>query len=388
MMSGCWPWNRDSARSERGFTLIELMVALVVSSLLVGMILAIFNRMSIAYRGQQQIAGVQQVLAAARATIEIDAKQAGLGLSQGFRYASDGAAPNPRKPVAVIDSSTGPDQLFFYYADPTTQAAVTGGSLLTATVNVDATTGFAVGDLVVLSKVDTTTSGINGGDANIATYESCVLRIATITAAGPPRFTFETALPWGRTNEDHCTVAPATGMMLYKFIARAYRIDTSTPARAALGPLQQSPKFGGLTGTAADDWTDLAFGFTDIQTALQIYDKTSAPSDSADLDTDPDREWYSGAMQTTLTAQTTVLPAGDGFLQMSISLVARTDREVEGITTAATPTLMDATLPDNNTLGNRASVALPSAVDPALKGSKIYRYTTFVVDLRNLGVGR
>ena len=61
------------------------MVALLVSSLLVGMILAIFSRMSIAYRGQQQIAGVQQVLAAARATIELDAKQAGLEMAAGLQ---------------------------------------------------------------------------------------------------------------------------------------------------------------------------------------------------------------------------------------------------------------------------------------------------------------
>jgi prepilin-type N-terminal cleavage/methylation domain-containing protein len=372
-------------RSERGFTLIELMVALVVSSLLVGMILAIFNRMSLAYRGQQQIAGVQQVLAAARATIELDAKQAGLALSQGFRFANDGAAPTPRMPVRVIDSSTGPDQIYFYYADQTIQAAVTGGSLGTATVEVDSTAGFAVGNLVVLSKVDTITPGIDGGDANIATYESCVLKIATI-GSGPPRFTFDTVLPWGRTGEDHCIAPPAAGMMLYKFIARAYRIDTSTPDRAKIGPLQQSP-FGGLLETAADEWTDLAFGFTDIQTALQIYDKASAPSDSDDADTDPDREWYSGATQQTLTLPGATLPVGDGFLQMSISLVARTDREIEGIATAATPALIDAAFPDNNTRGNRASVPLPSA-DPALQGSRIYRYTTFIVDLRNLGVGR
>ncbi|MEO7734004.1 MAG: prepilin-type N-terminal cleavage/methylation domain-containing protein, partial [Kofleriaceae bacterium] len=93
-------------RGQRGFTLIELMVALVISSLLVGMILAIFSRMSIAYRGQQQIAGVQQVLAAARATIEFDAKQAGLAMPQGFIY-NDSLV---HQAVSVTNSNTGPDQ--------------------------------------------------------------------------------------------------------------------------------------------------------------------------------------------------------------------------------------------------------------------------------------
>jgi prepilin-type N-terminal cleavage/methylation domain-containing protein len=371
-------------RSQRGFTLIELMVALVVSSLLVGMILAIFNRMSLAYRGQQQIAGVQQVLAAARATIELDAKQAGLELSQGFKYAADGALPTPRYPVQVSDSSTGPDQIAFFYADPTTQAAVIGGTMPTA--DVDQTIGFAVGDLVVMSRVATTTAGVNPVDANLATYDACVLKLTGVSAS-PAQLTFDTAPPWGRAGEDHCTpTLLSSPTMIYKFVAHAYRIDTSTAARAALGPLQLSPT-GGLIGTAADNWTELAYGFTDIQTALQVYDKASHPGDTADLDADPDRDWYSDGMQNTLTAPG-ALTGTDGLLQMSISLVARTDRNVEGIATAATPQLIDPAIPNNNSFGNHASVALPSATDPALMGSRIYRFTTFVVDLRNLGVGR
>jgi prepilin-type N-terminal cleavage/methylation domain-containing protein len=378
----------SAERSERGFTLIELMVALVVSSLLVGMILAIFNRMSMAYRGQQQIAGVQQVLAAARATVELDAKQAGLELSQGFRYAADaGAPPAARSPVRVIDNPTGlgPDQIAFFYADPTTQAAVTGGAM--PTVNVDATTGFAVGDLVVMSRVDTTTAGVNAGvDANLASYEACVLKVTAVTAS-PARLTFDTAAPWGRVGETHCTMALSSPTMIYKFVARGYKIDTVNAARAALGPLQLS-QTGGLIGTAADNWTDLAYGFTDIQSALQVYDHTSAPGDTPDSDADGDRDWFSDGTQTTLTGLATTLSGTDGLLQMSISLVARTDRTVEGIATAATPNLIDPAIANNNTIGNHASVALPSATDPALGGAHIYRFTTFTVDLRNLGVGR
>jgi prepilin-type N-terminal cleavage/methylation domain-containing protein len=342
---------------ERGFTLIELMVALVVSSLLVGMILAIFSRMSLAYRGQQQIAGVQQVLAAARATIELDAKQAGLELPQGFKYAADpnapsSTAPAPRSPVTVTDSSTGPDQLFFYYADPTMQSRVVA---------------------------NVATAANPAGGADIATYNACVLRIQSLTATS---LTFEAASPWGRSDTSHCALA-TTLTMVYKFVAHAYRIDTTRPA---LGVLQQSPT-GGLTGTAADAWTDLAFGFTDIQTALRIY--TSTAGTDLDGDSDGFRDWYSGSGQATMT-QSPTMPAlpNNGPIQMSISLVARTDRDVEGIATTATPTLIKASVPNNNQIGNRASVSLPSTSDAALMGSRIYRYTTFQVDLRNLGVGR
>jgi prepilin-type N-terminal cleavage/methylation domain-containing protein len=374
-------------RSQRGFTLIELMVALVVSSLLVGMILAIFSRMSMAYRGQQQIAGVQQVLAAARATIELDAKQAGLEMPQGFKIASQPGVTI--QPIGITDDSAGPDQIRFFYADPTTQAAVVGlsGWPGSAQLSVDSASGFAVGDLVVLSTVDASTvSPVNPAEANVATYDVCVLQITAIGGGSPQTLSFSTVLPWGVASETHCRNNPQVvpnplsnpaQSMIYKFVARAYKIDTSTALRAAVGPLQQSPT-GGLIGTVADGWTDLAFGFTDIQVAVQV-----ARLAAGDLDGDGDtsRDWYSGGGMNNL-------PAVGTPLEMSISLVARTDRPVEGIATAQTPTLTVAANPNNNTLGNRPSVALPAVGDPALQGSFIYRYTTFQVDFRNLGVGR
>jgi prepilin-type N-terminal cleavage/methylation domain-containing protein len=370
----------------RGFTLIELMVALLVSSLLVGMILAIFSRMSIAYRGQQQIAGVQQVLAAARATIELDAKQAGLEISQGFKLVSDAppAAPGTvHSPVSIVNSTTGPDQIAFFYADTTTQAVVTV-SAWPASITVDSTVGFTVGDLVVLVALDV--SGANNpipvvgvNDPTIAKYDACVLQIATTTGSSPGTLTFATAAPWGNPGQTHCT-PPVPRTMLYKFVARAYKIDVS-PARVGLGALQQSPT-GGLIGTAADNWTDLAFGFTDIQTAIQIYD-----NDGADLDGDgdADREWYSGPGQDALTqpgVPPTVPPRKD-LLQMSISLVARTDRDV-----AVPRPPLPAWTRANNPLGDHPAVAVPSATDLALQGTRIYRYITFHVDFRNLGIGR
>src|SRR5207302_985472 len=110
-----------------------------------------------------------------------DAKQAGLELPQGFKFASDPPAnglPPPRAPVTVIDSSTGPDQLFFYYADPTTQAKVMppfGPLGSPPSIVVDQAAGFAVTDLVVLSTVSTATNPLGGAD--IAVYDACVLRI-------------------------------------------------------------------------------------------------------------------------------------------------------------------------------------------------------------------
>jgi prepilin-type N-terminal cleavage/methylation domain-containing protein len=387
-----------SRRGQRGFTLIELMVALVVSSLLVAMILAIFSRMSLAYRGQQQIAGVQQVLAAARTTIELDAKQAGLAMPQGFTIAQTGSSTT-YSPVQIINSSTGPDQIAFYYADTTTQAVVTNrlGWPALQRLKVDQTSGFADGDLVVMS-----TLALPSDDPKIElpTYKACILRIATGGVA-TNTLTFETTPPWGNPDVfQYCGSLPvpwstdpgATTLptMIYKFVAHAYRIDPD-PARTAIGPLQGSLITGNLPGTAAGAWTDLAYGFTDIQTALQVNDGRGI--DTPDPGTEPNLEWYSGDNQTELTDPLHPNPPTSTLLQMSISLVARTDRSVEGVATTETPNLVvngvpnvDGT-PANNPIGDHPSVTLPWATDPTIPG-RVYRATTFRVDFRNLGVGQ
>lgn len=381
--------TRRRQRGQRGFTLIELMVALLVSSLLVGMILAIFLRMSLAYRGQQQVAGVQQVLAAARAAFEQDAKQAGLLMAQGFTTAQTPLGQR-HKPVTIRNNvgAAGYDEIGFYYADPSAQAAVdmgVGAIRNNATVDVDSSDGFEVGDLVVMVQVSTTASPLGGSDAPLATFDACVMRLAGKT---PTRFQFETSAPWGSAGipgNSHCTFSPTPSprTMYYKLIARSYRIDPSRPAE---GVLQVSPT-GNLV-PALNDWQDLAVGFTDIQVATQFFDNDGI--DTADADTDAAREWYSSTAQQNLTEPAAIWLAGGTMfspIQMTISLVARTERNVEGIATGRTPQLKAPPDNDHNNLGDRDPINLPSAL-AHLVGDRIYRYTTFRVDLRNLGVGR
>jgi hypothetical protein len=216
-----------------------------------------------------------------------------------------------------------------------------------------------------------------------------VLQVRLVSGAN---ISFMTNGSWGAVNEPQCTL-PASGTLMYKFVARGYRIDPNLagdPVRAAVGALQQSAVGGLLSTDALNGWSDIAYGFTDIQTALQVYDHATDPSDTPDPDTDGDREWYSGAAQNVHTGTDGSVPVTFP-LQISISLVARTDRDIEGVTTTATPPLLDPTTPtnlDNNTVGNRPSIALPSATDLTLQGSRIYRYITFQVDFRNIGVGK
>ncbi|HEX8109104.1 MAG TPA: prepilin-type N-terminal cleavage/methylation domain-containing protein [Kofleriaceae bacterium] len=382
---------------QRGFTLIELMVALLVSSLLVGMILAIFSRMSLAYRSQQQISGVQQILAAARAAIELDAKQAGFGMPQGFKTAVP-LLTNPQSPVQVTNNSNnaGPDQIAFFYADTSTQAVLTQPSpvTLTGAVSFDDVSAFSALMLVVLTTASTASNPLSATSPDIATYDACVLRLATVNVPGK-QVTFDTTAPWG-TSFAHCTIIVPGRTMMYRFVAHAYRIDTTTPARAQLGALQQSVTGGLLSNVPPGNlevWKDVAYGFSDLQTAVRLYDR-DAPA-NVDGDDDVNRNWFSGENQGAVTTLTTP-PANTALLGMTISLVAHTERNVEGIATTATPNLIalpalgGPPIPDHNSLSDRASTALPTAPpwpDPLLPGQRIYRWTSFQVDFRNLGVG-
>ena len=362
---------------QRGFTLIELMVALVVSSLLVGMIFAIFIRMSVAYRGQQQVAEVQSKLAAARARIEADARQAGLAMADGFYTAALGPGIR-RSPLRVIDHADAPDEVAFYYADTAVQAAtvVQNGACTRRQCNkLDSTEGFAVGDVVVMSTVSWVDPG-GPGAAKIARFEACLFQL---TDVGASSFELSQDPPWGSPGNDFCPTNPLPGTtMFFKLAARHWRID---PTRPADGVLQLS-KLGALVGV--DDWQDQAYGFTDLQVATRFFEPGD-PTDTPDPGLDRERDWYSGPDQESATAPAAAFARVP--IQISVSLVARTERDVEGIASSSTPSLTEPGNDANNTIGNRAAIPLPSAL-PELAGDRVFRYTTFQIDLRNLGVGR
>ena len=385
-------------RRQAGFTLVELMVALVVSTLLVGMILSIFSRMSLAYRGQQQISSVQQVLAAARASIELDAKQVGLGMAQGYWIATDpGPIVNRHSALEVINKANtfDPDEIRFVYADLSTQALVTAAPNWTS-ATIDANPGLAVNDIVVVSTSEASQGNpINVGvDANIAVFDACVLKISAI--GGGTNLSFSQVAPWGKAGNTHCQLTHPAGpvagnSMVYKLVTHAYRIDPDqTQPRAALGAFQMSTT-GDLVGL--NDWQDMAYGFTDIQVAVQFFELNDAVNSDSQLDGDPQRDFWSSDM---MAQRLQPIPSPGLFfpaanqpipIQLSLTLVARTDKDVEGIATGQTPKLTDPLHPINNRFGDHDVVNLPSATDPHLQGSRIYRYTTFQVDLRNLGVG-
>jgi prepilin-type N-terminal cleavage/methylation domain-containing protein len=382
--------NRAMRRTKRrGFTLIELMISLVIASVVVIMLLAIFARISFALREQQQIVTLQRTLSAAREALEYDAQHVGFGMADGWKAPGD---THLRSPIRVINSSSAPDEIVFYYGDPTKQGMVTASVVdITSGTNVtlDANPGFIVGDRILMSTSYLFTDGLTAtSDAKIATFYACTLTISSITGTSPSTFRFTD--PSGNNNA-HCkngsnsTVANRT--MIYSFVSRHWRIDRSTTARQALGVLQLD------TTDTGTNFFDQAYGVVDLQAAMYFYEDLTDPdrtADTADPDTDLIRDWYSSTTMATAVANRTAL--APTFLkiplQMSISVVARTAENVEGVFTASSPTLTVSGNTTSNTVGDRASFTLPSATDAAYQGFRVYRYITFGVDLRNMGVGR
>jgi hypothetical protein len=318
-------------------------------------------------------------------------------MADGF-YRADLASGVRQPALRVINNADAPDELEIFYADPSVQVAVIGNSPTTCTPvacdQLTATAGLAPGDLVVMSTPRWLDLPEFTDGAKVAQLKACVLEVASV---GPNQLTFSESPPWGDPGNMFCQSPPDPGppnpgpgypgadlargrTVFYKLAARRWRID---PARPAEGVLQLST-LGAFTG-GAGDWQDQAYGFTDLQIATRFYDPDdlTTPGDP-DHDSDPERDWYSGEAQELWTAPEITLRVP---LQISISLVARTERDVEGIASVSTPSLTVAGNEQHNTVGDRAAIPLPSPL-PALAGNRIYRYTTFQVDLRNLGVGR
>lgn len=394
-------------RRQRGFTLLEVLISLVVSAMLVGMILSIFSRMTLAYRGQQGVAELQQILAAGQNMIERDLRMAGNQMPEGFWISADTSL---HYPVEITNDADGfgPDELRIFYADTGAQARIDliNGRTVTnqvlpgpsfdplRTVTVDDPGDFTAGDVVVLSR------SLKDQEAAGVKYYACVVQIETI--AGNV-LNIDGAGNWGTATNRHCDFvrqgAETESHMVYRFRARGYRIDHN---RRDLAVLQFSPSAGMF-----DDWQDLAVGFTDLQVASR-WDDTGVlaeAGDTNDLDTDATREWYSDITQTAKTNPIVAEAVDDQYeptgydatvraqmVGLRVSLVVRTHSKVDVVPSQRTPALVDPARVGNNDLGDRPSVQLegvPDASRPVeLRGEHVYRYATIGVDLRNMGVGR
>ena len=392
------PGNR---RRQRGLTLMELMISLLISSLLIGLVFAIYTRMSVAYRGQSGVSELQQTLQSAKSRMVKQIREAGHLIPNGFfvstplTFQLDGLAPGaPIPALRVFDDADGPsgdsfaaDKIRVFYADTSAMSRITAvvGVVPTVTFTVDDADDFQNNDIAVVVAAPTFTT-IDGGAAEVAEYKACLIRITAVTPGAPGTLDM---IGDGYINDGtlpaDCDVNAGilnVGSMIYRLEGRSYRIDPTDPlgTRRQIAVLQESP-----TGEIENnDWQDLAVGFTDLQVARR-YRIEPAGAD-ADGDGDALYDWYSSeAFSPPITAK---------LVEVSLSLVVRTNRDLNAVPTSRTPGLSgnDAGVSEhNNRFGNSPSFDLagtnPTSRPLHLQGTHIYRWASVRIDLRNMGVG-
>lgn len=164
----------ERARAQGGFTLVELMVALVIFTFAIAGILSVAVAMTRAYREQRTLIATEN---AARAPLDfiVDAiRQASPGVTTGvIKDASDctfvGGA------VSMVDNTDAPDELTIVYASggvvSTTHTAVTSSSTSIA-LPAGHSAQFAAGDYVLVTNLAEGTlvrvTGISGDDLDVS----------------------------------------------------------------------------------------------------------------------------------------------------------------------------------------------------------------------------
>ncbi len=371
------------ASRERGITLVELMVAMLVTSLLLVFLLTVQTQLSQGFRGQSVASEVNSNMRMAAGAIRRDLAHAGYLLPAGQVEVAPDIDPDSLLQGFRVRNDPygdGPDELHMIFGDDGQLALINGIQSQAANVQIDIDdpSTFDDGDIVILSSLSA----------------ACLLKVTgtnpefvTVNPSGAP---FNDSGD-GTTPNPHCdnlrqAIIDEEPSHIYRFTGRSYRID---PERPEAGVLQMSPS-GGLV---PDDWVNVGVGFTNLQVATRYFEEGRTVD--LDGDGDPERNWYSGDNQENP-------PPGAVPIAVSISLETRSRSQVGDVPTPATPAFIDLDRPDHNPIGDFGQACPGAALDPCgvdlagtsdgdrperYAGDHLYRWTTVTVNLRNMHTG-
>jgi type IV pilus assembly protein PilW len=278
--------SRRGPLRARGFSLVELMIALALSSLVAAGVLILVRSQLAAFELNDSVMKTQQNARAGIEFVESQLRRACVGISEGaLAIDVPGITPvGTRSCVQFFDSaalsggtfttsgSTSPDAIEIVYGAAnssgsyTVASVVSGFSSTTPQVTVTDMTGFSVGDYVLVTNFK----------------RADLLKIATINggavpATGPGPLTFGTlsanaVSPAGYTPAAGDAVMKATTISIYRGVGFG-----STPAQLFFDP-------DGMVGADHTDAQPLVEGVADFQLAFGLDWQAAAPANGTQND--------------------------------------------------------------------------------------------------------
>jgi prepilin-type N-terminal cleavage/methylation domain-containing protein len=314
--------------SQHGFTLVELMVAMVAGMILITLAFVITAQSVATSQSQRDVSDVEQSLHAAANLVLADVRSAG------YEMGTLQLSGTTYRPISVqdgvdavaTDTGTPADELEILYSDDGLNATITGPSFNASDDSVSVMPPASINDFdsLVGSIAVIYNPSCNGVSA------SCLIEITKVQDnAGHIQHK-----PGGTVNQPgnaNCAALQNcwTGASFLSFNAHSYRIGP--PAYYPQGMLQESPSGGFI----ANDWVNLAPGFVDLQVALCIDSNNNGLCDST--------EWVNSGAN--LTNPPTATPPTGGIMAVRVTLVARTFASASGWTQGQQPTAENHTPP-------------------------------------------
>jgi Tfp pilus assembly protein PilW len=310
-------------QAEAGFTIVEIMIAVLIATLMMTFILGLMRAQLSSYSQQAEVVEVQQNVRSGFAYLEYVLRQACGGVSTGKIYdrATNPGTSTQMACFQITDGATstdgitftangnhGPDVVKLIYADGTANTSVCNPTSSGNDLWVVDKTGFAVGDLVLV------------GDFTTA----YLLKITAIAASS------NTSCPWkisvGLSSSASSVLSALAAwsnagwlMMHSQAIAIFQNGDATTPQ------LMVNPDITSTTSNAAP----LVEGAEDFEVAVWV----DADSNGYILDTSSTSEWQGDAINTTITMPGAANTIDPSVKALRVSLLVRTSAQYAGSTT-------------------------------------------------------
>ena len=272
--------------TQKGFTLIEMLIALAISAVLLASIYNVFISQRKIYSIREQVAEMQQNVRAGMVIMVREIRTAGYSLSSGRISYYNGTTTAYIDAITPTNSTSGPDGITVLYGDSSCTTSITSAMpSSSAILNVSSTDCFAVDDLIIIS---------NGKDASLLEV--------TQVLAGPKKLQHNPGGGSINPPGGHNIFPPGgygSGSSVLKLKYLAFRVNTTTAAHPTLEIDADGPLGGG-------SFEPLAENIEDLQIAYQLDTGawSSAPADPSTIRTvrlnirgrtiNEDRDWSSG----------------------------------------------------------------------------------------------